>query len=113
MKTLKNLISVDKSFLYDLIKKNYLNEIIMFKTWDNEFCRRICIQIINIMKKSYLLNNKLKTQRNNLNQIESMRDLIQKINIDFIKLKEFCDFGCIHKDIEYSVDNILLLSKEI
>jgi hypothetical protein len=90
--------SNENKFLIDLINKEYLSYIIMYKTWDNDYARKICKEIMEKIKISLLQENICFFSSKNLKE-------------NFCKLKEFCEHGCIHLDLHLPIEEILFKSR--
>jgi len=112
MKTIKNLINSKDEFLCEMIKRDYFKQIIMYKTWDNDYCRIVCIQTINmIQKKVALYKKKICDTKFIYSKVQNYNVLLKKIFEDFEILKEYCEYGCIHRELEFSIYSILTLVK--
>jgi hypothetical protein len=82
--------------LFDLINKEYLSNIIMYKTWDNEYARKICIKIMEkvLLEKIYFFS-------------------LKNLKENFFMLKDYCLHGCIHLDLHFLINEIFLKSKKM
>ena len=100
-----SLINSNKVYLVDLIDRGFLNQIIMYKTWDNTFCRNICIEIISIIETENFDRNSPNVLKEK--KIEFSHNVILKIIEEFLKLKELCEYGCIHKDLENLINKTI------
>lgn len=105
MQTLYKIVATDKAvFLSDLIAKDYYKQIVKYKTWDNRYCRGICLEIMKNLENKYFSRN---SPINNLGEVAMNNNLIIKIFKDFKELKELCEFGCIHNELHNSINKIL------
>lgn len=99
-------------YLYQLLEKSFISQIIMHKTWDNSQCRHVCIEILKQITNMNLNNNStsnLASMYNDPNYItNSLKGIILK---DFLQLKEFCEYECIHRDFDKLINSIIDMCK--
>ena len=80
----------------------------MYKSWDNPICRNKCIDIIELLKKEFFLDIKNHNIKNKNFFDLNISILFDKILADIKILKDLCRYGCIHKEVEFSLNQILV-----
>jgi len=79
----------------------------MYKTWDNEYCRKVCLKVIKDLEIKFLIESHPKELNIGFNEAERINKLSQKIFVDFKELKELCEYGCVHNEFHDSINKIL------
>ena len=76
----------------------------MYKTWDNELSRKTCLKAMKDIEKFFIQKRNFNLQ---LGKLEKTSKILLKTFIEYKKLKELCDYGCIHSDLHDPIHKLL------